>query len=299
MKSNQQHTRSWRKRSTLILVVLVFAIATALVLGSFDRSGTGQSEEDFAPARTTPSDATLEAFRVGPEQMESGDFLAAINTYEDQLSRLDEVPAGNMSSYFGDLGLAHFFQGQTEQEAGQSEKAREHYVRAAFMFEQAADTATHGVIVSVAEFYRTMALFSAKEYGLARDVGENFLRFYPEVAIAAEYLPGGATAMVKEILAVSYHTLAEQPNVASGERANVLRENGLRYAEEAIAESPDRVIQPYYYTGVAASNRGDLAIARERLQVYVNAMRAIPQVHWDEEDLRSVDEAEQLLNTLW
>lgn len=295
MKSDNR--RPWRKRSSLIVAVVGLSIITALVVGSFDRSWQGDGEEEFIQPRSVPSEATLEAFRIGSEQMETGDYQGAIQTYEGQLSRLDEVPVGNMSSYFGDLGLAHYFQGQIIQESGNPERAREHFIRAAFMFEQAADTATHGVIVSVAEFYQVLALFSANEYALARDVGESFLRLYPEVAIAAEYLPPGAVAMVKEILAVSYFTLAEQEGSVP-ERASVLRANGLRYAEEAIGETPERVIQPYLYTGLAAYEKGDKGTAIERLETYVRLMQGIPQIHWDEDDIQSVDEAQRVLDTL-
>lgn len=292
MKSRHQ---PWRKRILFILVGVTLSIVAALFMQSLDGPYVGEPEENL-PSQRTPTPETLEAFRLGTEQMSVGDYDSAITTYEEQLSRLTEVPIDHMSSYFGDLGLAHYYQGQHLQEAGRSSDAQHHFERAALMFEQAAETATHGLFVSVADFYRLLALFSAKEYAEARTVGEAFLEGYPEAAVAAELLPEGVVATVKEILTVSYISLAEERGEA--EATAVLRANALRYAEEAIAESPERVIQPYLFTGLNAYDRGDRTTAVSRLQTYLRLMQEIPEEHWHADDVDSVRETRSILSTL-
>lgn len=286
-----------RRRITIIGGIVVLSVLTALVIGYFDRVPADGIHEELTDLPAAPTEATLEAFRIGSEQMAAGDFAGAIRTYEEQLSRLNEIPIGNLSSYFGDLGLAHYYQGRQLQIDGQAQEAEEHFVRAAFMFEQAAETATHGVIASVAEYYRVLALFAAGHYEGARAAGETFLDMHPEVAIEAEFLPRHAVAAIKEILAVSYMTLAEESGIPEA-RVNVLRNNGLRYAEEAISESPEQVIQPYFFTGLEAHRRGERTKARERLRMYMELMDRIPKEQWSEEDRLSVAEAATILTLL-
>lgn len=253
------------------------------------------AEDRLAIPLTAPSEETLRMFEVAGEQMRSGDYQAAIRTYESYLDNVSDIPVDMLSSYFGDLGLAHLNQGYRVAREGRTEEANEHFTRAAFMFEQAAYTATYRVIASVANYYRILAHFASQDYGQVNAVGEQFLAEYPEAAVLAELLPEGAVASVKEILSVSYMSLAEQARPAE---AAALREKGLRYAEEAIGEAPDRVIQPYYFTGVAAYDRGDHALAAERLRRFVARMEAIDPSRWDEEDRRSVARARSILADL-
>lgn len=231
-------------------------------------------------------------FEAAGEQMRSGDYLGAIRTYEGHLERLSDVPVEQLSGYFGDLGLAHLYQGEQLVTEGRKDEAKEHFQRAAFMFEQAAHTATYRVIASVANFYRVLALFASEEYAEVNAVGEQYLAEQPEAAVTAELLPEGIVASVKEILAVSYHALAD---VSDPEDASELRAKGLRYAEEAIAEAPQRVIQPYYFTGIDAYERGSLDLARERLQTFIRLMERVPESDWDAEDVESVEMARRLL----
>lgn len=261
---------------------------------SFDRTTGHEAGPQVAMPSGEVSESTREMFETAGQQMLQRDYAGAVATYEGFLDRISEIPPEQLSAYYGDLGLAHLYQGQNYEAEGEDDKAREHYTRAAFMFEQAASTATFPVIRSVAEYYRMIAHFHAGDYALARNAGEEFLRQGPAAAILAELLPKEAPAIAKELLAVSYFQLAERalPNEAM---ATSLRENGLRHAEEAIVEAPDRIIQPYYLTGVAAWERGDFRLAEERLQSYLDIMRQIPSSRWDEIDRQSVAEAEQLI----
>lgn len=263
---------------------------------SLEGPGQDQLAEFVAPTGQAP-DETIRMFEAAGVQMREGDFQGAITTYEAHLSRLGDIPPDQMSSYFGDLGMAYLYQGQALDNADEPEQARHHFERAAFMFEQAAATATYGVIETVATYYRLLALFNADDYSGARSAGELFLNQQPEAAVEAELLPQGITATVKEILSVSYYGLADA-ETENPQRASTLRGNGLRYSQEAIDEAPDRVIQPYYFVGVDAADRGLTQVAIDRLSTFLSIMGRIPESEWDPEDTVSVEKARGILTGL-
>lgn len=284
---------TWQKRLLMILGALVFSVSAAFLMRSFD-TPTDPWDDLVLPSNERASEETLRMFATAGEQMQRGDYMGALETYEGYLDRVNEIPPEQLSSYFGDLGLAHLQQGHAYAAEGNREAARGHYERAAFMFEQASSTAVFGPIRSVADYYHLISSYYADDFERSRNVGEAFLRDGSEPAVAAELLPADVQALVKEILSVSYFQLAEgeRDNAA---RARSLRENGMRYAEEAIREAPGRVIQPYYYTGMDAWERGDAELARERLERFLARMSEIPQDRWDGEDRMSVDEAREVV----
>lgn len=280
-----------RNRYILIGVALILSVGTALVLNTLDQS-RHESRSQLLPEDNPTSLATLEALRTGPEQMVAGDYEGAIHTYEEQLERLDELPISSLAAYFGDLGLAHYYQGQTKLAENDTTQANEHFHQAAIMFEQASATATHDVIASVAEFYRLRALYAAEDYATARDVGEHFLTMQPEAAIASELLPQGVIGTVHELLTMSYFLLADE---TEDERTEVLQARGLEHAELALLDAPETVIQPYYYTGLAAWEEGNKTVAKDRLTKFLSQMEKIPEEHWEPEDVANVEQVRQLL----
>lgn len=280
----------------MILGALVFSVSAAFVMRSLD-TPADPWDEIVLPSGQSASEETRRMFATASEQMQRGDYQGAVETYEGYLERLSEIPPEQLSSYFGDLGLAHLYQGQVSEAAGDRETAQRHYERAAFMFEQASTTAVFTWIRSVADYYHLISSYYADDYERSRDVGEAFLRSEPEAAVAAELLPEDVQALVKEILSVSYFHLAEN-ETENAARARTLRENGIRYAEEAIREAPGSVIQPYFFTGMAAYEQGDEELARERLERFLARMEQIPESRWDGEDRASVDEAREIVRRL-
>lgn len=233
-------------------------------------------------------------YATGHAHLRDGEYALAIATLESQLGRLEELPMDELSTFFGDLGLAYYYHGRNLSSAGRVDASQYAYQRAAVYFGEAAHTATHGVFATVAEYYRALALISAHDYEGARAAGEAFLTNHPEAAIAAELLPATSVPLIREILTVAYFQVAES---AGARQQAVLIESGLEHAEEAIAGLPDGVIQPYFFTGRHAHQRGDMAQARERLTQFIQAMERIPRARWSPDDVTTVAEARLLLES--
>lgn len=275
---------------------VVVSVSGAFLMRSLD-APADPWDDLVLPSGESASEDAQRMFARASEQMQRGDFQGAVETYEAYLDRISEIPPEQLSSYFGDLGLAHLYQGRAAESAGDKETARRHYERAAFMFEQASSTAMFTVIRAVADYYHVISSYYADDFERTRDVGEAFLKSRPEAAVAAELLPEDVEAIVKEILSVSYYQLAES-ETQNAALARTLRENAMRYAEEAIREAPGRVIQPYYFTGMAAWERGEADLARERLERFLARMQEIPESRWDGDDRASVNAAREIVRGL-